>query len=197
MSDQTERADFEAWVDEYNAAHTNWQFSMSSPISDHCWAAWQARAAQPAPSIDLMRAERAVGYREGYEAAIAAQPAAEPVAMVAVSHESFGCFWLGNVPPEGTKLYAHPAPAAEPQPLRLAAKAALGHWNEFGPEHGLDEVMDQLRRVLAAAPQAAEPLSDEDLRLLWLDFGKPKFANPNANVTAFARAVLAAHEAKR
>lgn len=33
-------------------------------------------------------------------------------------------------------------------PALQAARAALSHWDEFGPEHGLDEVMEGLRRAL-------------------------------------------------
>ena len=40
------------------------------------------------------------------------------------------------------------ARADEYQRLRLAAKAVCNHWDEFGPDHGFDEVMDGLRRIL-------------------------------------------------
>ena len=72
------REAFEAW----------WKRNMHAVVQmpysqDAAWAAWQAAlAAQPAAEIERLhtapieqlRAERAVGYREGYEAALAAQP---------------------------------------------------------------------------------------------------------------------------
>lgn len=34
-----------------------------------------------------------------------------------------------------------------------AAKGVVAHWDEFGPEHGLDESMEVLRRSLAKQHQ--------------------------------------------
>jgi hypothetical protein len=34
--------------------------------------------------------------------------------------------------------------------VESALRAVIAHWDEFGPEHGLDECIDQARRALAA-----------------------------------------------
>ena len=33
-------------------------------------------------------------------------------------------------------------------PVESAARAVYSHWAEFGPEYGLDEIMDRLRKAL-------------------------------------------------
>lgn len=60
-------------------------------------------------------------------------------------------YWLAAQ--DAPKATPQAAPA-EPPRLHLAAMAVLRHWDEFGPEHGLDETMDGLRRVLARAIEA-------------------------------------------
>lgn len=50
----------------------------------------------------------------------AAQPGAEPVAEVRSGHEGFGLALLGDLPPDGTRLYTQAAPAQR-QPLTVPA----------------------------------------------------------------------------
>lgn len=37
--------------------------------------------------------------------------------------------------------------------LRAALRLVVRHWDEFGPEHGLDEVMDKARAALGSADE--------------------------------------------
>lgn len=60
------------------------------------------------------------GYKHGlWQGQNCAKPAAsgEPVAEVRMAHESFGFVLLGDLPPDGTRLYATPQPAPALAPL--------------------------------------------------------------------------------
>ncbi len=40
--------------------------------------------------------------------------------------------------------------SSEMDVLARALKAIINHWDEFGPEYGMDECIDNARRVLAS-----------------------------------------------
>jgi len=54
-----------------------------------------------------------------------------------------------------------PAPAIEVAKALVAAKMACRHWNEFGPESGFSETMDQLEAALRPTEQAPSQVSKE------------------------------------
>lgn len=67
---------------------------------------------------------RREGWSEGYKHGLwqgqnCAKPAAtgKPVAEVRMAHESFGFVLLGDLPPDGTRLYATPQPTPALVPL--------------------------------------------------------------------------------
>lgn len=113
-------------------------------------------------------------WRKHLRAALAAR--AVPVAVVLKGAldtlAEYGCsdtrlYKPGDAPDQewGVPLYAAP-PALPPgarEAMRMAAdalRAIVRHWDEFGPEHGFDEVVDQARRTLEPGPPLRFPHDD-------------------------------------
>lgn len=57
------------------------------------------------------------------------------------------------------------ADMSTPTPTHTAVlRSVIKHWNEFGPEHGFDEVIDRAERALASLPAPqGEQQSDEQI----------------------------------
>lgn len=190
MSDQTERAAEMAWYEWQLAEHNRYDGGDTSAVAAFAaGAAWQARAAQPAAE-PLSRAILAEQMGDEARKAMlldphkltpaldtavaryikATVPAAEPVIAVVTTSHDYGATidWTLNPLPTGTELYAHPAPAAEPQQERERINGLLTaireHWVAYNGEDSISVgALDKIAEVIAdgsyaAAPQAAHPV---------------------------------------
>ena len=124
----------------------------------------QARIALEAEDAAALAAAAAADAAEaaaaGAPAPVVEAPAAAPVAAPAAPAAA-------PTPVAAPVAQAPAAPAAAPsgarEAMRMAAdalRAIVRHWDEFGPEHGFDEVVDQARRTLEPGPPLRFPHDD-------------------------------------
>lgn len=121
-------------------------------------------------SLDKTLAAWSEGYKHGlWQGQNCAKPAAtgKPVAEVRMAHESFGFVLLGDLPPDGTRLYAAPQPAPALVPLTDAQidqiKAQPECWEHVGQriEFRYRPFARAIEAAHGIAAPALVPLTDE------------------------------------